>query len=300
MSFIDAVSRMQQIESQIVELSDPFSPSQTAASTAAAGSASRTPAVTAATGTSGATSSGTAFAAALGAATGTPTTAVAGQLVNNGVTGADVVADAQKYIGVPYVFGGTTSAGLDCSGLVQRVYKDLGISVPRLVGGQGSVGEVVPSLADAQPGDLIVCNGGGHIVIYAGNGKIIQAPKPGGSVEEMNNWISPSNVVTIRRIVPSSAAQPAAAVPPTTVSPGVGAASTAALLDPLLGSSAAGSGVGSSGLAELAALLAAGGGSGLTSLLGAGGGAGLTSLLGSTGSGTATTSSLAGLLTGLA
>ena len=256
MSITEAVGRIQQIEAQMVQLAggQPAQTTQAAQSTTASD-----------------------FASSLAAATGTTgaqVTPAAGQMASNGTTGADIVADARKYIGVPYVFGGTTSAGLDCSGLVQRVYGDMGISLPRLVSGQGTIGQSVPSLADAQPGDLIVCNGGEHIVIYAGNGKIIQAPKPGGSVEEMDNWISPSNVVTIRRIVPSAAS----ATPSDTSS----ASALAALLGSGGTSSLAGL-LGSGGTSSLAALLGSGGGGSMLGLLGSSGGSALSGLLGSGG-----------------
>lgn len=256
MSITEAVGRIQQIESQMVQLAGgQQTPSaQTAQATTASAFA-------------------TSLAAATGA-TGAQVTPTAGQQASNGTTGADIVADARKYIGVPYVFGGTTSAGLDCSGLVQRVYGDMGISLPRLVSGQSTIGQSVPSLADAQPGDLIVCNGGEHIVIYAGNGKIIQAPKPGGSVEEMDNWISPSNVVTIRRIVPSSTSATSSAA---------SSASWASALAGLLGSSGGTSPaglLGSGGASSLATLLGASGGSAFSGLLGSGGGSALAALLG--------------------
>ena len=254
MSITEAVGRIQQIEAQMVQLAG-GQPAQTAQTTQATSASDFASSLAAATGT-----------------TGAQVTPAAGQMSSNGTTGADIVADARKYLGVPYVFGGTTSAGLDCSGLVQRVYGDMGISLPRLVSGQGTIGQSVPSLADAQPGDLIVCNGGEHIVIYAGNGKIIQAPKPGGSVEEMDNWISPSNVVTIRRIVPSAAA---AATPSDTSS----ASALAALL-------------GSGGTSSAAGLLGSGGASSLAALLGSSGGASMLGLLGSSGGGSA----LSGLL----
>ncbi|MFE4949260.1 C40 family peptidase [Leifsonia sp. NPDC056665] len=265
MSITEAVGRIQQIESQMVQLAG-GQPTQTQAAQ---------------------TTSASAFATSLAAATGTTgaqVTPAAGQQANNGTTGADIVADARKYIGVPYVFGGTTSAGLDCSGLVQRVYGDMGISLPRLVSGQGTIGQSVPSLADAQPGDLIVCNGGEHIVIYAGNGKIIQAPKPGGSVEEMDNWISPSNVVTIRRIVPTAtAAAPAAS--------GTASASALAALLGTGGTSSLAGLLGSGGTSSLATLLGSSGGASLAGLLGSNGGSSLLGLLGSSGG-----SSLSGLL----
>lgn len=270
MSITEAVGRIQQIESQMVQLAG-GEPTQAQAAQ---------------------TTSASAFATSLAAATGTTgaqVTPAAGQQANNGTTGADIVADARKYIGVPYVFGGTTSAGLDCSGLVQRVYGDMGISLPRLVSGQGTIGQSVPSLADAQPGDLIVCNGGEHIVIYAGNGKIIQAPKPGGQVEEMDNWISPSNVVTIRRIVPNATAATPAASGTTSASAlaALLGSSGGSSLAGLLGSGGASSSssalaglLGSSGGASLAGLLGSSGGSSLSGLLGSGGGSALAALLG--------------------
>jgi cell wall-associated NlpC family hydrolase len=268
MSFSDVVDRIQQIESQIVSLNDPVPATDSTGATATSGT----------TGTTGTSStSGASFASTLDAASGQMVTPSAGQMVDNGVTGADVVADAQKYIGVPYVFGGTTSAGLDCSGLVQRVYEDLGIQLPRLVSGQGTIGETVPSLADAQPGDLIVCDGGNHIAIYAGNGMIIQAPKPGGQVEEMPNWITQSNVVTIQRIVPTQSDTTASTSGTSSVNELAG----------LLGGS-------TDGTSALTSLLGSSGGtSALSSLLGASSGSGaLASLLGSSGG----TSALDGLL----
>lgn len=269
MSITEAVGRIQQIESQMVQLAG-GQPAQ----------ATQTPQATSAS------SFATSLAAATGA-TGAKVTPAAGQQASNGTTGADIVADARKYIGVPYVFGGTTSAGLDCSGLVQRVYGDMGISLPRLVSGQGTIGQSVPSLADAQPGDLIVCNGGEHIVIYAGNGKIIQAPKPGGQVEEMDNWISPSNVVTIRRIVPNSTSAAPAASGATSASAlaallGTGGTSSLAGLLGSGGTSSLAALLGSSGAASLAGLLGSSGGSSLSGLLGSGGGSALTALLGQT------------------
>jgi cell wall-associated NlpC family hydrolase len=240
----EAISSMQSIESQILQLS-PVAPSATVSSAA--------------------TASGASFASTLDAVSGQTVTPSAGQMVDNGTTGADVVADAQKYIGVPYVFGGTSTSGMDCSGLVQTVYGDLGIKLPRLVSGQSTIGEAVPSLADAQPGDIISCDGGNHIVIYAGNGMIIQAPKPGEKVEEVKNWITPSNVVSIRRIVPTQADATAPA----------SNSSALSALESLLGSSVSGS----SGLSSLL------GSSGLSSLLG-------TSALGSSALGGSSSSSL--------
>jgi cell wall-associated NlpC family hydrolase len=95
-----------------------------------------------------------------------------------------VVAQAQKYIGVPYVWGGTDgSKGLDCSGLSQLVYKNLGIDLPRTASQQATAGRPVASLADARPGDLVFFDysasraGVDHVGVYIGNGKMIAAPQ---------------------------------------------------------------------------------------------------------------------------
>ena len=153
------------------------------------------------------------------------------------VTGSDIVAQAKNYLGVPYVFGGEDRSGMDCSGLVQRVLADLGIDVPRVVKDQADVGVEIPSLAEAQPGDLLVTKGEGHIVIYAGDGMVIHAPSPGKFVELRNNWLKDGDIATIRRMVPNAEA-PAAA--PLTLATSAAApadrtglaAATAALLAP--------------------------------------------------------------------
>jgi cell wall-associated NlpC family hydrolase len=141
------------------------------------------------------------------------TTATAGVAGSTGtaVTGSAVVSDAQKYLGVPYVLDGESTKGIDCSGLVQRTYSDLGITLPRTVHEQKLMGTAVPSLAQAQPGDLIVFKGGGHVAIYEGNNMVIHAPYPGRVVSNQKLWVGDSGIETIRRIVPSAGtATPAA------------------------------------------------------------------------------------------
>ena len=123
------------------------------------------------------------------------------------VTGASVVADAQQYLGVPYQWGGTNpQTGLDCSGLVQRVYGDLGISLPRTSQEQATVGTPVDTIADAQPGDLVFfepgAGGPGHVGIYIGNGQMIDAPHTGTDVQVQ----SVGDPSAIRRILPASGA----------------------------------------------------------------------------------------------
>jgi peptidoglycan DL-endopeptidase CwlO len=140
---------------------------------------------------------GATFASALAAASGD----TAG--TSNGPTGADVVAGARKYIGTPYVWGGTNpDTGLDCSGLVQRVYKDLGIDLPRVSRDQATVGQSVPNLAAAKPGDILAFGHPVHHVgIYVGNGQMIDAPQPGEKVKLEKVWETPS---AIRRVVTST------------------------------------------------------------------------------------------------
>ncbi|MXG87955.1 transglycosylase SLT domain-containing protein [Nocardioides sp. YIM 123512] len=140
-----------------------------------------------------------------GAVTGTGTVGAAG-----GPTGQDVVEDARKYLGIPYVWGGTDPAkGLDCSGLVQRVYRDLGIELPRVSRDQARVGDAVPSLAEAQPGDLLAFNSPvSHIAIYIGDGQMIEAPRPGKDVQVSPVYDTPT---AIRRVLGSADAAPSAA-----------------------------------------------------------------------------------------
>jgi len=119
------------------------------------------------------------------------------------VTGDDVVADAKKYLGVPYQWGGTDpDTGLDCSGLTQLVYSELGYSIPRVSADQATVGQAVDSLADAKPGDLLFFGSPvHHVAIYMGNNQMIEAPHTGEDVRISDVWDTPTH---IRRIVGDS------------------------------------------------------------------------------------------------
>jgi peptidoglycan DL-endopeptidase CwlO len=198
---LDAVlSRISEIRSQIATLQDGAA-TTTSASSAASSSAF-------ADALADATGAGSSTATTTPATTGSATTASVdavpdAEATGSGKSGDDVVAAAKQYLGVPYVFGGTTRAGMDCSGLVQTVFKDLGVTMPRVVPDQAKMGVAVPSLAEAQPGDLIIPKGEGHVVIYVGDGKVLHAPHPGKDVRIVDNWYKDSDIATIRRIVPS-------------------------------------------------------------------------------------------------
>jgi cell wall-associated NlpC family hydrolase len=214
MSMQQMVASIQQIQSTLSSLSMGVPPIPAGASSADFDQivASMTPSASASVSSLTSTPTSTESAApATAASASSAAIGTAGSSASGSVTGADVVADAKKYIGVPYVLGGESTSGMDCSGLVQKVYKDEGVTLPRLVHEQKLMGTAVPSLAQAKPGDLIVFKGGGHIAIYAGNDTVIHAPYPGRTVSEQKLWVGDSGIETIRRIVPAtSTAAPAA------------------------------------------------------------------------------------------
>lgn len=107
---------------------------------------------------------------------------------------SSVYAVASQYQGVPYVYGGATPAGFDCSGLVMYVYAQFGISLPHSSLGQGAAGTTI-ALADAQPGDLVIMDG--HDGIYAGNGNILHAPYEGAAVRVQPIWTSDYRIVRL-------------------------------------------------------------------------------------------------------
>jgi peptidoglycan DL-endopeptidase CwlO len=208
------VGALSEILSRIAAIqSEMAAPASSLAGVASAATTSSTGAVAGATSTSAATptaapstSTGSAasFESTLDQAQGGSVTqnGVTYAAKSAGVTGADIVADAESYLGVPYVYAGTTRAGgMDCSGLVQTTYKDLGMQLPRISYQQQKVGVEVPSLAQAQPGDVLAFGEPAyHVAIYIGNGKMIEAPQPGENVKIADVHPTPSS---IRRIVPT-------------------------------------------------------------------------------------------------
>jgi cell wall-associated NlpC family hydrolase len=123
------------------------------------------------------------------------------------VSGDDIVSLATQQLGTPYVWGAEDPAsGFDCSGLVQYVYGQAGIDLPRVSADQAKVGEKVASLADALPGDLVAFGSPvDHIGIYAGDGKMVVAPHRGDVVKVQDITSTPT---AIRRVLGTSAAAP--------------------------------------------------------------------------------------------
>lgn len=91
-------------------------------------------------------------------------------------TGQALADYALQFQGYPYVAGGNTPSGWDCSGFVQWVFAQFGVSLPHYSGAQMSVGTAVGSIAEAAPGDIIVNTQ--HAAIYIGNGMVINALNP--------------------------------------------------------------------------------------------------------------------------
>jgi cell wall-associated NlpC family hydrolase len=95
---------------------------------------------------------------------------------------AEAATIAMQYLGVPYVWGGSTPGGFDCSGLVMYVYGQLGISLPHFAAAQYGFGTPV-SRDELQPGDLVFFDGLNHVGIYIGGGEMVHAPHTGDVVK---------------------------------------------------------------------------------------------------------------------
>ena len=115
----------------------------------------------------------------------------------------EVVAYAKKFVGNPYVYGGSSlTKGTDCSGFTMSVYKKFGYSLPHHAASQRSSGKKVANLSKAKPGDLICYDG--HVALYIGNNKIVHAsnsqpyPKGGIKISSPPNY---RTIVAIRRII---------------------------------------------------------------------------------------------------
>ena len=127
-------------------------------------------------------------AAEAAAETATATTTAASSVdVPASAIGNSVISIASRYIGVPYVSGGASPSGMDCSGFTQYVFGQLGIALPHSSSAQAGYGTQV-SASEAQPGDLMWTPG--HVSIYAGGNTMIDASKPGTVVDFRTIWQS--------------------------------------------------------------------------------------------------------------
>lgn len=122
---------------------------------------------------------------AAGTAPTTPTSAAGG---NQARESAFVVQQARQFLGTPYVWGGESTKGVDCSGLLQFIWGKAGVAIPRTTYDQFTAGQPVAA-GQLRPGDAVFFRGSdprgglpGHVGIYIGGGKIIEAPHTGANV----------------------------------------------------------------------------------------------------------------------
>lgn len=104
----------------------------------------------------------------------------AAAMENDARTGKKIVATAHKAIGTPYVLGGTSLAGFDCSGLVKWAYSNIGVTLPRTAREQSVVGDKIHNVEDMRAGDIVAFRHpkrGYHTGIYVGDGKFIHSPR---------------------------------------------------------------------------------------------------------------------------
>ena len=128
------------------------------------------------------------------------------------VDGATLVETARRYIGVPYVLGGTTPRAFDCSGFVRYVFQAHGLAIPRTAHEQSALGRR-PDPGDLQPGDLLFFYGGDgaqHIAIYIGRDSIIHASSGSRHVKvdvlagtgTHRSWFG-QRLIAVRRLLPA-------------------------------------------------------------------------------------------------
>ena len=115
--------------------------------------------------------------------------------------GGNVVSIAMSYIGVPYVWGGASPGGFDCSGLVMYAFAQIGVSLPHSSYAMFNYGTPV-SYSDLQPGDLVFFDSLGHVGLYIGGGAFVDAPYTGAYVriDSMTSGWALANFSGARRI----------------------------------------------------------------------------------------------------
>ena len=144
-------------------------------------------------------------------------------------SGQALVDRAMTYLGTPYVWGGTDpDVGLDCSGFVQLVHREMGIELPRVSRDQAKAGTPVASLADARPGDVLAFGEPvNHVAIYTGNGMMVHSPRRGDVV---THEAIDRPITAIRRYTPDTVGTPTTTWP--TFAAPVASGSGATSIDP--------------------------------------------------------------------
>ena len=129
---------------------------------------------------------------------------LAGTGVGTGASGEQVVAAAKQQLGVPYAWGGTTPEGFDCSGLVQYVFQKFGVELPRVSRDQAKAGVAIDK-SQLAPGDLVFFGSPvDHVGIYAGDGKMVAAPRRGEVVRVQD--VDMDAITAARRVLPAPTA----------------------------------------------------------------------------------------------
>ena len=133
-----------------------------------------------------------------------PSLAPYGKTFISGSQGAAIVSTAEQFIGTPYVFGGTTPSGFDCSGLVQYVFKQNGLTIPRLADEQYELGKAAKT-SQLTAGDLVFfttyMEGVSHCGIYVGNRKFLHASSHGVRIDSLDNEYWNPRFVGARKLV---------------------------------------------------------------------------------------------------
>jgi len=116
-----------------------------------------------------------------------------------------LTSSALRFLGVPYVFGGTSTSGFDCSGFVQHVFAMLGVGLPRTADAQYDVGK--PAVGGPRPGDLVFFDtygGVSHVGIYLGKGQFVHASSSHGvMVSHLSDTYWAARYVGAKRLIAS-------------------------------------------------------------------------------------------------